>query len=94
MPYTEEDVNWVYDRTGGACFYCGMRLSFHNYGDVGERGAWEFDHFIPLASGGAHQPYNCVPACVGCNSEKADLLPWDFDPERFDRGDRDPENYL
>lgn len=93
MSYTDEDRNWVYDRTGGHCFYCGIQLSFSNYGLVGERGAWEIEHFIPIASNGAHQPYNWVPACVGCNTAKADLLPWEFDP-RFRQGDRDPSHYI
>ena len=52
------------------------------------------DHFYPIASGGAHQPYNWVPACVGCNTEKSDAFPWEFDPDRFRPGDRDPANYL
>jgi 5-methylcytosine-specific restriction endonuclease McrA len=94
MAYSEDDVNWVYDRTKGACFYCGKLLSFKNYGQVGYTGAWEVDHFIPLASNGADQPYNWVAACVSCNTEKSDMLPWEFDPRRFRTGDRDPDHYL
>jgi 5-methylcytosine-specific restriction endonuclease McrA len=94
MAYTEEEVNLVYDRTGGRCFYCGKQLSFKNYGAVDEKGAWEIDHFIPRASYGAHQPHNWVPACVPCNTEKGDLLPWEYDPDRFVQGDRNPDNYL
>jgi len=95
MPnYTQDDVNWVYDRTGGYCFYCDSKLSFANYGKVGRKGAWEIDHFIPLRSGGAHQPYNWVSACIDCNTRKADLLPWEFDPERFRAGERDPDNNI
>jgi 5-methylcytosine-specific restriction endonuclease McrA len=93
MAYTNEEVNWIYDRTNGICFYCSIRLSFQNYGKVGTRGAWEADHFYPLVSGGAHQLYNLVPACVDCNTRKSDSSPWEFDPERFARGDRDPDNY-
>jgi len=52
------------------------------------------DHFIPLAAGGADQPYNWVPACVDCNTRKSDLFPWEFEPETFATGDRDPANYL
>ncbi len=94
MGYTDEKVNWIYDRTEGRCFYCGMRLSFKNYGKVGNKGAWEVDHFIPIASNGAHQLYNWVAACVHCNTEKSDLLPWEFEPDKFEQGDRDPENYI
>lgn len=96
MVYTNEEVvvNYVYDRMGGYCFYCGIRLSFKNYGRVGKKGAWEMDHFIPIASNGAHQLYNLVPACVSCNTEKSNLLPWKYDPNRFRQGDRDPSNYI
>ncbi len=94
MGYTDEDVNWVYARTEGQCFYCGIRLSFRNYGIVGNKCAWEIDHFIPIVSNGAHQPYNWVPACVNCNTEKSDMLPWEYMPDKFEQGDRDPENYI
>lgn len=52
MAYSAKDVNWVYDRTAGECFYCDKQISFKNYGQVGEHGAWEVDHFIPVASKG------------------------------------------
>lgn len=95
MPGHHEDtVNEVYDLTGGRCLYCGKRLSFHNYGKVGERGAWEIDHFIPFTSRGRDGIENFVPACIACNTEKGRLMPWNYDPERFEVGDRDPENYL
>jgi len=94
VAYSDDDINWIYDRADGRCFYCGMRLSFHKYGKVGERGAWEADHFYPVVSGGAHQPYNWVPACIDCNTRKSDHFPWEFDPERFAHGDRNPDNYL
>ena len=94
MAYSNDDLNGVYDFTDGRCYYCGKRISFINYGRVGERGAWEVDHFYPLASNGADQLYNWVPACVDCNTRKGSLLPWKFDPKRFDVGCRDPEDYL
>ena len=94
MGYTDDEINQVYDRTNRKCFYCNIQLSFKNYGKVGARGAWEIDHFISLRSGGAHQSYNWVAACVNCNTQKSDAFPWEFDPDRFTRGDRDPENYL
>jgi len=96
MAHSEEDVNWVYDRTlqRGRCFYCCKQLSFANYGIVGSKGTWEIDHFIPLAAGGEDTRYNWVPACVNCNTEKADLLPWEFMPQRFTRGDLNPNHYI
>jgi hypothetical protein len=47
MAYSEDDINELYDLASGTCFYCEKRLSFHNYGAVGDVGAWEVDHFIP-----------------------------------------------
>jgi len=93
VSYHDDDINEVYDLRKGRCFYCGKQLSFQNYGVVGEKGAWEVDHFIPLAAGGADQPDNWVPACVDCNTRKSDLFPWEFEPETFATGDRDPANY-
>ncbi len=94
MAYSDEDINWAHDRADGHCFYCGIRLSFKNYGIVGAHAAWEIDHFIPLSRGGPDQPYNWVPACVDCNTRKSDLFPWEFDPLRFEEDDRDPDNYV
>lgn len=94
MAYSNDELNWVYDRTNGGCFYCGKALSFTNYGKVGKRGAWEVDHFISRRSGGAHKLYNWVAACVACNTGKSDAFPWEFDPDRFRRGDRRPDTYL
>jgi len=89
-----DDVEWAHHRTEGRCFYCGKQIVLDNYGDVGARGAWEIDHFVPFSRGGADQPHNWVAACVDCNTQKSDLMPWDFEPERFAVGDRDPDNYL
>lgn len=94
MPYNDEELTLIFYWADGLCFYCEKKLSFSNYGKVGERGAWEVDHFIPIASNGAHQMYNLVPACVSCNTEKSDMMPWEYQPLRFKQGDRDPNNYL
>lgn len=64
MPHDDDTLNDVYDLTEGRCFYCDKALSFQNYGKVGEKGAWEVDHFIPFVSRGADQLYNWVPACI------------------------------
>jgi 5-methylcytosine-specific restriction endonuclease McrA len=94
MSYTENELNDIYDKTFGYCFYCDMKLAFTNYGRVGSRGAWEVDHFVPKRSRGIHNTYNWVPACVHCNTVKSCILPWHFDPYRFIQGDRDPSNYV
>ena len=94
MAATTYDLNWVHERTSRRCFYCGKQLSLANYGAVGAKDAWQVDHFIPVRSRGPHQPSNWVPACVDCNTRKADSMPWEFDPTRFTEGDRDPDNYI
>lgn len=40
------------------------------------------EHFIPLISGGGTTRYNCVPACVSCNSIKGDQHPSMLSPSR------------
>jgi 5-methylcytosine-specific restriction endonuclease McrA len=94
MSYNNDDLNDIYERKNGYCYYCQKKLSFQNYGLVGERGAWEVDHFIPLAAGGEDRFENWVPACVPCNTSKRDLLPWEFEPDVFGAGDHNPANYL
>lgn len=84
-------INLVYYRNDGYCFYCDKRLSYQNYGIVGSRGAWEIDHFIPFSRNGADKISNFVPACIDCNSRKADLMPWEFNPYRFPYCERDPD---
>jgi len=89
-----DDVEWVFYRTDGKCFYCEKELVLEDHGKVGKRGGWQMDHFIPFVSRGADQPYNLVPACVDCNGRKSDLMPWEFDPDTFAVNDRRAENYL
>ena len=85
--YAADALNAVYDLCHdgktGRCYYCGKAISFKNYGRVGEKGAWEVDHFIPESRGGIHSFENWVPACVPCNTEKGDMMPWEYQPGRF-----------
>jgi 5-methylcytosine-specific restriction endonuclease McrA len=48
----------AYDMFGRSCAYCGIRVDFLKI---------EFDHFIPISSGGKTEPGNMVPCCVKCN---------------------------
>jgi len=93
MTIQEEIDMWIYGLTMGYCFYCGNRLAFHNR-RAGQRAAWQGDHFVPFSRNGANQLWNMVPACVKCNTKKADLMPWEYEPDRFTFGDRNPWNYL
>ena len=78
MQYTDDELNYIYDKNGGRCWHCGKKLSFTNYGQVAERGAWEVDHSIPLARGGTDHLNNLVPACIECNRSKGDLTSREF----------------
>ncbi len=51
----------VLRRDGRRCAYCGKRAD-------------TIDHVVPRSRGGAHSWDNCVAACRGCNSRKADRL--------------------
>jgi DNA-binding Xre family transcriptional regulator len=53
---------------GYACAYCGGRPS----GEYPDRLVPE--HVEPLSRGGEHTAENVVPACVTCNTQKADLF--------------------
>lgn len=94
MSHDDETVNDLFDLTDGTCFYCEKSISVKNYGRVGERGAFEVDHFIPVSRGGDDEFENWVPACVDCNTRKADLMPWEFMPDDFVKDDWDSRNYL
>ena len=73
MPWDEDTLDWVYDRTNGYCRYCGMKLARINYGRPGARGAWEVDHSVPVALGGTDYLRNLWPACIECNRDKGTL---------------------
>jgi len=73
MGYTEEELNDIYDKNDGYCWHCGKKLSFHNYGNPGRKGAWEVDHSVPISRGGTDYLQNLVPACIYCNRSKQDL---------------------
>jgi len=79
MNYTEEDLNYIYDKNDGYCWHCGKKLAFKNYGKPGERGAWEVDHSRPVSRDGTDYLRNLVPACVKCNRSKSDLTSREFE---------------
>lgn len=79
MSYTNEELNYVYDKNDGHCWHCSKKLAWKNYGKRDERGAWEVDHSRPLARGGADYLRNLVPACVKCNRSKGNLTSREFE---------------
>ena len=70
MPFTNDKLNDIYDRSSGRCHVCHRRLSFKNYGALGERGAWEVEHSNPRIKGGTDRLSNLYPACISCNRSK------------------------
>ena len=78
MSYTNEKLNIIYDKNNGRCWHCNKKLSFTNYGMIGEKGAWEVDHSNPVSRGGTDYLRNLVPACIDCNRSKGDLTSREF----------------
>ena len=72
MGYSDDQLNDIFDRSGGDCHLCGKRLAFKNYGKHGARGAWEVDHSKVRSRGGTDRLNNLYPACIGCNRSKRD----------------------
>ena len=60
----------IYDRTDGYCHLCHRKLSFHNHGKRGTKGAWHVEHSIATANGGTDRRNNLFAACIVCNMEK------------------------
>lgn len=52
----------VWDKSGGACYYCGRTM--HPIRD------FTVDHVHPVARGGTELPANLVGACRECNARK------------------------
>ena len=63
---------YVWEKTGGLCWYCGARLYYREEADteVKKRLVFTADHLHPRAHGGRGRA-NKVPACKYCNSHKS-----------------------
>ncbi len=68
--FTDDDLEYIHDKTGGRCHLCRRTLAFSNYGRFGERGCWEVDHSNARANGGTDYLRNLLPACISCNRSK------------------------
>jgi len=52
MAFSNDDLNYIFDRTTGRCHICRDDLDFSAYGESPEFGGWEVDHSVPRAKGG------------------------------------------
>ena len=70
MRYSSRQLEDIYDKTGGRCYYCRKKLTWHNYGKSGESGAWEVDHSNPAAIGETYYMQDLVPLCIDCSRSR------------------------
>jgi len=64
----------VFDKTQGHCHFCGDPINLEAYGlkkkkedDTYDPGAWQIDHIVQRANGGANILENYMPICTECN---------------------------
>jgi len=62
-----ERLKRIYSKTDGYCHLCHGKLSFHNHGKHGMKGAWHVEHSVAKANGGSSHMNNLFPACISCN---------------------------
>lgn len=70
MPYDEDKLRRVFERTDGACHICRRKLLFSNYGRTDKRDCWEVDHSLPRSRGGSDRLNNLYVAHIRCNRSK------------------------
>jgi 5-methylcytosine-specific restriction endonuclease McrA len=69
--FTDDRLQWTFDRTRGKCHVCHGSLVFGNYGRRGRRGAWHVEHSVAIAKGGTHHGNNLYAAHITCNGDKS-----------------------
>jgi hypothetical protein len=70
MTFEKEQLDRIFQRTGGMCHLCHKPLCRKNYAIYGTRGAWEVEHSVPQCNGGSHHGNNLYAACISCNRSK------------------------
>jgi 5-methylcytosine-specific restriction endonuclease McrA len=73
MAFDEDRLKKIYARTDGYCHICCKKLSFANYAQSEQKGAWEVEHSRPRAKGGTDHLNNLYPACISCNRDKGTI---------------------
>ncbi len=68
--YTDEQLERIFNKYCGKCFFCSCRLKFAAYGNRRHSKGWEVDHGNPSSKGGKHDARNWKLACWRCNSQK------------------------
>lgn len=81
--YTMSDIERLWHRQGGQCFWCGASCGSDPH-------EWEFhvDHLTPASRkdlGATNWPRNLVIACATCNHKKSNMLPIEFKLRRLRR---------
>ena len=71
MTFDAKQRRTIFDRTDGYCHICHKKLSFKNYGALGDHGAWEVEHSKPRSKGGTDHGNNLYAACIKCNRDKS-----------------------
>ena len=72
----------IFDKTRGRCYYCGDKMPYKKM---------TIDHVEPKYKGGTEKFENLVPACWGCNQDKANLTLDEYRKRVF--GDTDEQFY-
>lgn len=73
--YSWAHVMRVFALLGNCCAYCRQPVD----------GLPDPDHVVPLSRGGSNGSGNILPSCRLCNSDKRDLLLWEWDVDRTAR---------
>src|SRR5580658_2913501 len=83
MNLSDEELQEIFVKGEGHCFYCRSPIDMDRYGSSGS-GGWEIDHYVARSEGGTSDLSNLVPACRTCNRGKGMRHGRSFDAE-FDR---------
>ena len=70
MPYSNERLTQIFERTDGRCHICWRRLRFGSYG---QPNGWEVEHSRARCKGGSDRICNLFPAHITCNRQKGKL---------------------
>lgn len=70
MPYSDAQLERIFDRTDGRCHLCHGNLYFDDYAAPVAYGGWEVEHSRPRSRGGTDHSNNLYAACVSCNRSK------------------------